>query len=200
MPVTTNTPGQNGRLTFAATSGQRVALGQDGYNCFTSTTTILTPDGSQQASTCGGTFIDTQNLDATGEYTILVDPKEANFGTTTLTLHSVPADANGAVAVNGTGFTLDMNAIGQNGFVTFSGTQGQQATVHISGNTVNGFLDVSLVQLLPGGGETVLVSTVGLATQFDLPTQTLPATGNYKVVVSPRGTATGSATVSVSNP
>lgn len=200
VAVPTTVPGQNGRLTFNATAGQRIALGQDGYNCFTSTTKILKPDGSELVSTCGGTFIDLQVLNPAGQYTILVDPKDATYGTTTLTLYDVPPEASGSVTINGPGYTLDMTAIAQNGFVTFSGTQGQQARVHISGNTVSGFLDVSLVQLLPGGGETVLASTTGLSTEFDLPAQTLPATGDYKVVVSPRGTATGSATVSVLNP
>lgn len=193
-------PGQNGRLTFTETAGQRIALGQTGFNCFTATTTIQKPDGSTQASSCGGTFIDVQNLSASGQYTILVDPKGASVGSTTLTLYDVPPDDSGSVTINGPGYTLQMTAVAQNGFVTFSATQGQQARVHISGNTVNGFLDVSLVQLLPGGGETVLASTTGFTAQFDLPAQTLPATGDYKVVVSPKATATGSATVSVLNP
>jgi len=40
VAVTNTVPGQNGTLTFTATAGQKVALSQSGYNCFTSTTTL----------------------------------------------------------------------------------------------------------------------------------------------------------------
>ncbi len=208
VPVTT--PGQNAALTFAGAAMQRIALqgsngtiaGQVG-GCDVNVSIVNVADNSTVApAACmeGSGFIDTTTLPVAGTYRIVVDPVDWATGNLPLTLYDVPADVSGSVTINGSGFTLPMNAVGQNGFVTFSGTQGQTARVHISSNTVNGFLDVSLVQLLPGGGETVLTSAAGLSSAFDLPTQTLPATGDYKVVVSPRGTATGSATVSVLNP
>jgi hypothetical protein len=74
-------------------------LNQSGYNCFTSTTTIKKPpdqNGATLVSTCGGTFIDTQTLSEAGTYTIVVDPKDVSYGSTTLTLYDVPADASGS--------------------------------------------------------------------------------------------------------
>jgi YD repeat-containing protein len=197
VTVTTTVPGQNGTLTFTATAGQRVALNQSGYNCFTATTTLKKPDGSTQASTCGGTYIDTQTLSAAGTYTILVDPKDQTTGSTTLTLLAVPADASGSATIGGSGVSLSMGSIGQNGAVTFTGTQGQQATVHITNNTVNG---VVYVTLLSTDGVTVLTSTAAFMSGVDLTTQTLPATGTYTVVVDPSGMSTGSVTVSITSP
>ena len=198
MTVTTTVPGQNGTLTFTATSGQRVALNQSAYNCFTATTTLKKPDGSTQASTCGGTFIDTQTLSSAGTYTILVDPKDQTTGSNTITLYGVPADASGSTTIGGAGASLSMSSVGQNGAVTFSGTQGQQATVHLTSNTLNGNVTV---KLLSTDGTTVLTSTIGLSSSsFDLATQTLPATGTYTVSVDPSGMATGGLTVSVTSP
>jgi len=54
------------------------------------------------------------------------------------------------------GASISMGSIGQNGAVTFSGTQGQQATVHITNNTVNGVVNF---KLLSTDGITVLAST-----------------------------------------
>jgi YD repeat-containing protein len=196
VTVTTTVPGQNGRLTFSGTAGQRISLGQSGYNCFTATTTIQKPDGSTLASTCGGAFIDVQTLPTTGTYTILVDPIDVSTGSTTLTLYSVPSDTTATATVGGSAVAVTLSTPGQNGTVTFSGTSSQQITVHVTGNTIGSVA----ITLLGTDGVTVLASSTSSASAFDLSTVTLSATGTYTVKVDPAGLNTGTLNIGVTNP
>lgn len=204
--VTTTVPGQNGRLTFTGTANHRIALNQTGFNCFLSSTTINRPgqngqDGTVLAQGCGGSFIDTQTLDVTGTYSILIDPSGTSSGSTTLTLYDVPADPTASTSVGGAAVLLPMDSIGQNGTVTFTGTPGQQATVHITGNTVTTSLTVRLYSTdLTTGTVTQLTSAVGVSPQFDLSPVTLPSNASYKIVLDPDGTGTGHATVAITTP
>ena len=189
VTVTTTIPGQNGRLTFSGTAGQRVSLNQSGSNCFSSTTTIQNPDGSPLASTCGGYFLDVQTLPTTGTYTILVDPLNAITLSTTLTLYTVPADVTGAIVPGGAAVTVTTTVPGQNGRLTFSGTTGQKISLGQSG--YNCFSSTTTIQKPDG---STLVSTCG--GNF-LDVQTLPTTGTYTLLVDPLGAITGSTTLTL---
>src|SRR5207249_3487148 len=77
-PVTEalNTPGQNGRLTFSGTAGQRVSVvGRGTLNDCWWTMALLDPNGSTLASThlCSTLFFDTLSLPTTGTYTVVSD-------------------------------------------------------------------------------------------------------------------------------
>jgi len=195
--ITTTVAGQNARYTFAGVTGHRVALGQNSYyNCFTAHVAILKPDGTELVGVCGGTFIDATVLPVDGTYTVLVDPSNGNFGSSTVTLYDVPPDASGATTVNGAAVPLTMSATGQNGRVTFAGAASQQVTVHITGNTVPGVT----VRLVSTDGTTVLTQTSSFSASFNLAAVMLPAAGTYTVVVDPPALSTGGATVSISSP
>src|SRR5262249_28003653 len=89
--VTVNlpTPGQNAKLTFSGTAGQKVSLKSDGTTC--ATVSILKPDGVtlfSQTGACSNAFVDAQNMPVTGTYTVFVDPDRANTGNFTLTLYT----------------------------------------------------------------------------------------------------------------
>jgi YD repeat-containing protein len=198
LDVVTSAPGQNGRVTFSGATGRRVALDQAAYNCFTSYTTIYKPDGTSLIGTCGGSYIDTQPADVQGTYTILVDPKDATYGTTTLTLYDVPADVTGSTTINGNSVPIATTSVGQNGEVTFSGTQGQQVIVHCTHTTNGGYL---VVKLLGTDGQTVLASQLSYGGTFALPSVTLPTAGTntYTIVVDPNGKATTTATIWVTS-
>jgi YD repeat-containing protein len=195
--------GQNARLTFSGTAGHRLSLEQTGpFNCFTATTSILDPNGASIASTCGGYFLDATNpLTATGTYTVLIDPKDANHASTTLTLHDVPADAGGSATIGGNGVVLPMNTPGQNGLVTFAGTAQQIVTVHVTGNSSvpPGVARGTLTLKTEGGQQVGQTAWLG-AGDFNLTNQTLPSTGNYQIVVDPYDVNTGTLTVSVTSP
>ena len=132
LPVTTMVPGQNARLTFTGTSGQRVSVTQAGFNCLTSVTTILRPDGTTQTSTCGGTFVEVQTLTATGTYTILVDPKDAGFGSTTLKIYEV-TDLSLAIVPGGAAVPVTTTVPGQDARLTFAATAGQRVSLGQAG-------------------------------------------------------------------
>lgn len=183
-------------MTFSGTAGQRVSLfataGVSG------TLNILKPDQSILAGTSTGVvsaFIDVRTLPSTGTYTVVLDPLSANTGSITLTLYDVPADASGTLTVNGAAVPVTTTAPGQNGALTFTGTSGQQVTVHVTGNTM-GIVTVKLLK--PDG--TTLTSTASSSSSFNLPSQTLATTGTYTVTIDPFQTNVGSMNVQVTNP
>jgi hypothetical protein len=124
----------------------------------------------------------------------MVDPAWTNTGNVTLTLYDV-VDQNASVTIGGSAATLTLTTPGQNAKVTFDGTAGQQATVHITSNTI-GWTGVTL----RNPDNDSMTSTWWFATNFDLQTQTLPTTGTYTIDVDPSWGATGSIAVSVTSP
>jgi hypothetical protein len=195
VTVTTTVPGQNGRFIFSGTVGQKISLGQSGYNCFTSTTTVQNPGGSTLASTCGGSFLDVQTLSTTGTYTILVDPTGATTGSTTLTLYDA-TETTATATIGGSAAPVTLSVPGQNGTVTFSGASGQQITVHVTGNTIG----TVTVSLLGTDGVTVLATSFTNYGTFNLSAVTLGTTGTYTIRIDPYGANTGTLNISVTNP
>ncbi len=209
VTVTTTTPGQNATLTFSGTANQRVSLaGSDGMTaqvlgCDVNVS-VLAPDGSvlfsptcMEGSGLSG-FTDVMTLPAAGTYSVLVDPVSLAVGSLTLTLYNVPADATGSVTIGGSAANVTITTPGQNGAVTFSGTSGQQVTVHVTNNPWLSLFGGVTVKLL--NGTTVLTSTSSSASSFDLSPVTLPATGTFTIVIDPVSTETGSISVGVTSP
>jgi hypothetical protein len=198
--VTISGPGQNGRLPFTGTSGHRLSVAQTGFNCFTSTTSILGPSGEVIATGCGGNFLDaTSALAASGAYTVLIDPKDANVGTTTVTLYDVPADLTGTLSIGAAPTAVPLQTPGQNAQVTFAGTNGQLVTVHVTSNTITGTLPCVTVSLLRQAGSTMTQNS-SCGGSFNLAQQTLPASETYMVKIDPVGNSAGSLNVAVTTP
>jgi len=204
VTVTTTVPGQNVRPTFSGTAAQRISLKLTSVSIGTSSccsvrVSILNPDGSTLVSptfvgTAGG-FIDVQTLATTGTYTIVVDPQGADFGSATLTLYSVPADTTGTVTIGGSAVGVTIGTPGQNGSLTFTGTSGQQATVHVTSNTMS---TVQVTLFRPDG--TQMTSSFTSSASFNLTTQSLTTTGTYTIKINPDSSNTGSLNISVTNP
>jgi hypothetical protein len=140
-------------------------------------------------------FIDVTTLPVTGTYTILVNPVSDVTGSLTLTLYDVPADVGGTLILGGSPLGVTITTPGQGGILTVSATQGQQATVRITGNTM-GYVRVYLLK--PDG--STLTSLGSPASSFNLTTQTLPVTGTYTVKIDPDLWNTGALNVQVTNP
>ncbi len=198
-PVTpaVTVPGQDIRLTFNGTAGQKVSLGIANVT-FPGVTTVsyLNPDGStllNPTSTFNG-YIDAMTLPATGAYTLVVNPTGSGTGSLTLTLYNV-VDVTGSVTPNGATVYVELTTLGQNAALTFSGTQGQQVTVHIVSNDIG----LTTVKLLKPDA-TVMTTTTSSSSSFNLATQTLPTTGTYTITVDPNGSRTGLLGVSVTVP
>jgi hypothetical protein len=206
VTVTATEPGQNFRLAFSGTVGQRVSLKLTDVTVGTSTCcgvriSIKKPDGSYLVNptyvgTTGG-FLDAVSLPVAGTYTIVVDPEATNTGHITLTLYDVPADFTAAITPGGAPVTASVTVPGQNAQLTFSGTAGRRVSVKLSSVSMTGgtgYIEVSLKN--PDG------SLLGSVTFFSgsgafVDVQTLPTTGTYTVFVNPLDSNIGSATVTL---
>ena len=200
VTVTTTVAGQNARLTFTGTSGQRISLRMQSVTITSSDVTIYKPDGSTLAGfanvSTGGAFIDVQSLPTTGTYEIVVDPANANTGSMTLTLYDVPADVSTTTSIGSPAITVTISAPGQNASITFSGTAAQQVTVRVTTNTVGGSTTVRLLK--PDGSQ--LGTVTSSAASFNMSMVTLPTTGTYTISINPSSFNTGSLDVRVTNP
>lgn len=201
VTVTTTSSGQNARVVFEGTAGQRVGLVMSGVTISSSAVSILNPDGSNlvaptSVNTSGG-FISSSPLPATGTYTILIDPSGTNVGSMTLRLVSVPPDVTGTITPGGPPVTVTTVGAGQRGLLTFSGTTGQRISLKVSGVALTGggnTVDVSIKK--PDDVTLASISSISSSGAFfDL--QTLPATGTYTVLVDPRDTSYGSTTLTL---
>lgn len=195
--VTISVPGQNAKLTFDGTAGQRVSLTIDNITIpnYTGSATIylLKPDGSTLSSLFVYSpwtwLLEPQTLPVSGTYTVFVDAVWMNTGNATLTLYDVPPDPAGTITLDGSPVTLNLNSPGQNGSLTFAGTAGQNVSLWVTSSTIaSGFVRLKK----PDG--TNLVST-GVGSGAFVEPQTLPTTGTYTLFVDPTGLSTGSITL-----
>jgi hypothetical protein len=197
VTATTTAPGQNARLTFSGTTGQRVSLNlSNGTLQRMINVSVLKPDGTillgpMSLYNTGG-YIDAWTLPVGGTYTILIDPQFDDTGSINATLYDV-VDTTGPITPGGASVPVAISTPGQTARLTFSGTSGQQATVQITGNTLNQIR----VKLIASNG-TVLteVNSSWNPPSFNLTTQTL-ATDTYTIQVSSTTGSTGSCNVSV---
>jgi len=141
-PVTlaTSVPGQNGRLTFAGTAGQRVSLSISKSTYGSATAKILDAGGNTVGGNVlfgtGAGFVDVRTLPSTGTYAIAVDPPDTTTGSATFTLYDVPPDPAGTIAL-GSSFVTNIVASGQNAAYTFNGTAGQRISLKIGPSTIS---------------------------------------------------------------
>ena len=99
-------PGQDIRLVFSGTAGQRVSLRVTGSTLTNAFITLVRPDQSVQnlgsiGTSSSGYFFDTVTLPAAGTYTLHVDPGTTNTGCATFELLDVPPDSSAAIAPGG---------------------------------------------------------------------------------------------------
>jgi len=197
VTVTLTTPGQNARLTFSGTAGQRVSLLRADAIAFSGTMTLLSPDGSPLPAPPASfwDFIEPTVLPTTGTYTIRIDPPGPNTGTLTLTLYNVPPDVTDSITPGAPGpLTVTLPVPGQNARLTFSGDAGQQVSLRVLEATTA----VVSVYLLKPDGSTLDFLISGPFGAF-LDATTLPVTGTYTLRVDPFFTHTGSVTLRLYN-
>ncbi len=194
-------PGQNGKLTFSGTAGQRVSLlaGAGSTTAKNVSLSISSPTGPalMTAASVGytGAFFGPLTLTQTGTYTINTNPQTYMTGTTEFQLWNVPADQTGTLTVGGGAQTLTFATPGQNANLSFAGTAGQKLTLAISPVSLAGVNGATVKIRRP---DATLLSTIAVNNAGTLlePT-TLPTTGTYTVSVDPTGQATGSVALSL---
>jgi hypothetical protein len=178
----TSTPGQNARLSFAGTLGQRVSLKISGVTLSSGgtfeTISILKPDGSTLAGSgvvLNSGWIDTQTLPTTGTYTVLVDPDKGTTSTTTIRAYDVPPDFTGTIDPDSDNAVSETTTVpGQDARFTFTGTAGDTIYIPRGGVTT----PASWVKLLKPDG-TQLTGTPLLGQGDSTLSATLPSSGTY---------------------
>jgi YD repeat-containing protein len=193
--------GQDVRLTFSASAGQRIVAYVTNVTNPSAGFNLLRPDGSQQRymglgnNPAGQTFfMDTQTLATTGTYTLWINHSGTNVGSETVQLKSVTADITGPITIDGSAVTVGPTAVGQDVFLTFTATAGQRVVAYVTNvsNPSAGFLLVR-----PDGSQQYYM---GLGNNpagqtFYMNTQTLATAGTYKLWINHSGTNVGSETV-----
>jgi YD repeat-containing protein len=196
LPVSLTRPGQNARLTFDATAGQRVTLVLTGATVSVYVS-VLKPDGSTLLAPTftwlsNGTFVlDLPLLPATGTYVLFVDPPSVNTGSMTL---SLSAEIAGSIALDGAAYALSVTRAGQNARLSFAGTAGQRVSLALTGVTIPCCVAVSI---LKPDGTNLAATALGASGTLDAPV--LPVSGSYAVFVDPPGVTTGNATLTLSS-
>jgi hypothetical protein len=199
--VNLDQPGSVARFRFAGSAGQRVFVDVPASTlpdqC--SPLELLDPGGKLLNGGCvinGAGYIDGTVLPADGTYTVVVDPSDRTLGAVDLRLYAA-RDGSGTIAINGPPVVA---TIGQPGFVTrytFAGTAGATVSVTATGATLPD--QCSPLKLVDPAGQELISGCVVDGTG-SLAKTVLPTSGTYAVVVDPPGPATGSITLSLSEP
>jgi YD repeat-containing protein len=181
--------GQNGRLTFAGTAGETLALhvgeqttvpaGQTTYY------SVYKPDGTLLASANAyqtpGVTLNLPDLPVTGNYTLFVDP---GAGETLSATTKLVAGAAGVVALDGVSSDFSTTVPGQNAYLTFMATAGQNLGLGLSDLVMPGEANnyVRFYVYRPNGTQlsTALCSITNNICQINLTNLTA---GTYRVMV-----------------
>jgi hypothetical protein len=196
------TPGQNARLTFAGSEGERVSVvvritSGTFYCCGrieirNATTNALI--GTDATFYGGATaLLEPVTLPSNDSYVVVVDPAYYNTGSVDVNLYDV-TDVTGTLTVNGSSMPLALSPPGTNGRLTFDVSSGQQVTVRGTSNTIS-----SVRMQLKKSDGTILVNNTYSSANFSLPTQTLTP-DTYTIVIDPSSYYTGNINVAVTSP
>ncbi|HJU38917.1 MAG TPA: hypothetical protein VJ724_05040, partial [Tahibacter sp.] len=196
-------PGQNGRLTFAGTAGQRVGLRFSGLTIApagqTTFVRIFDPDGSPfgaQSSVnvvAGDTFVNLTLPQKTGTYVMTIDPQLAGTVTASVTLFGA---AQSSVAIGGS-TTMSTGYGGQVAYVTFNGTAGQKLGIGLTNVSASSAGSLSVYVNKPDENYITTSSCYSPNQRCDTNVPALPATATYTVVVVPSATTTMSFTLTL---
>jgi hypothetical protein len=196
VPVGISTPGQNARVTLTGSAGAKVSVRVSNVTA-TANVSLLAPDGSYLARNvlvgAAGGFLDTETLPAAGTYELLVDLQGAATGSATLTFYDVPADGAFTGTVGGPSVAVGVTVPGQNARLSFDAAAGARVSLVLSSVT---FASSYVTVLRPDGTTQVAQTLVGPAGRTF--TLDVSQTGTHIVVVDPRGAATGSMTLRLS--
>jgi YD repeat-containing protein len=229
ITVATTVPGQKAKFTFNGTAGQTMTalLDNNTYSPFGVSMSILAPDGSQFAgigASSGSEFIDDTSycstgyalyvcgsltLPTTGTYTLVLAPSNGGTGQARVRLFNVAGDFTASGSLGGSQIPITIGTPGQNGRITFAGTQGGRAAIAFSGANLTGTLNqgFSFEILQPdgtlfggpanGGPYSFSASSSGFVDPNDV--FTFPTTGTYTLVLDPSNDITGSMNVTLYN-
>jgi hypothetical protein len=192
-------PGQDVRLSFTATAGQRSVVYATNATNY-ATVNLVRPDGSTQTSlslsnSTSTFFLGTQTLATAGTYQLWVQHSYNYVATETLQIASVPPDVSGTLTIGGAALSFTTVA-GQSASLTFSNPQSQTVTLHWTSGT---YSSCSLTVSGPSPSTTSVGSASCGSATGTLGLGTL-SSGTYTIKVSPQGASTGGLSLSVTSP
>jgi hypothetical protein len=202
VTATTTIPGQDVRLRFSGTAGEKVSLVVNNITTTAAFLVVSNTDGTNLTSitridNSGSTFfLNTFTLPNNGTYTVWISHILNYIGSETVQLYNA-SDISGAITLGGPPVT-ETTVPGQDVRLTFSGTAGQKISMVVS-NVTNqsafGFAEPPDVNVLNPDGTTLATLFVGVGGPFYLSTQTLPSTGTYTLWIQHVGAGSGSETL-----
>ena len=208
VTVTTTGAGQNAKLTFSGSSGQRVSLRATGSTYPAREALFIyrpAADGTASISNgvlyqwcCWGSgeLTDLLVLPSDGTYTIVLNPEGIHTGSMTFELISVPPDASGTIAVDGPPVTATTTSPVQNARLTFSGSSGQRVLLQATSTLYPGWIAMFIYK--PAADGTASTSNGALyqwccwGGNTSSGVQTLPTAGIYTILLNPPEMVTGS--------
>ena len=199
-----NVPGQDFSGTFSGTAGQQISLNVTPDTISGASIYIIQPGGTvsnaivNHSTGTGGGIIADVTLPTTGTYTVFVDPSGSATGSLTLQLFSTTDVPINGLVIGGAAVSAGPNVPGQDFSGTFSGTAGQQISLHVTPDTI---ASASFYIIQPGGTLSNAIVNHEMASGGGTVTGiTLPTTGTYNVFVDPSSNHTGSFTMQVQTP
>ncbi|QQP98384.1 IPT/TIG domain-containing protein [Lysobacter enzymogenes] len=178
--------GQNGRLSFAGTAGQTVAITASNFATTPAgrnlTYTVYRPDGGvlQQTYSTTGLSLNLANLPASGQYTVFVDPEYGAAATA-----QVELDTGDGLAMGGAPAEYSSSTPWQRAYFTFTAEQGANLGLGISELITPGSTSyVSVYVYRPDGSQLTYDYCYAYYRGCDLELSNLAA-GTYSVVVTP---------------
>ena len=134
--ITTTLPGQNARLAFTATAGQRVVLQSKGgsFDCSQVSPSIIGPDGVPLVrgfDLCGYSPL-VASIGQTGQYFVLIDPQSKAIGNVSVSLTVVP-ELTGTIAIGGPAVDVTSAIAGQSASLNFNAVLGQYVFLRVNG-------------------------------------------------------------------
>jgi RHS repeat-associated protein len=190
--VSISRPGQDARMTFAGTAGQRLSLDFPAFTfAYAPIVVVYSPDGGvlkQQNAT--SLHVDLPDLPATGTYTILVSPYSSTGSFTALLGQRQDA---GSITVTGPAVTVTLPAAGRTAELGFTATAGQRLSFAFSSWTFASGSTLRATVYDPSGGVVVVYDVFSLST-FAF---AAPSAGSYRLTLA-NGSNTGSVAMTLS--
>ena len=191
-PVTIGTTalGQNIRLRFNGTTGQRLFL-RFSNSQFYGNITLLAPDGTPIVENGyirqgGGKALDIQRLTSTGSYTILISPLYEGLGNITTT-----ASETGSIGIGSDDLQIAFIVPNQTSTINFAGNGGD--FINLFRNYPSSITDGTISIYSPNG---MLLNTSPFSNSIGC--LYLPVTGNYRIEVTPSANIIGGVSIGLS--
>ena len=207
--LTTTLDGQNSRVTFDATQGQRISIGLSDITIAgapgwagqsTALVSVIKPDGTVlTSSSCCWTGpgnandIDITSIPVAGTYTVFVDPQNIGAGSISVT---VSQPQLGLISEDGGDVEANIARAGQDEILSFTGATGDDLNLQI--------VDTSLpccdgtVTIADPNGATIVSGSI-FATDGEIELPILTVDGTYTVTID-QGSQIGYTTVALTDP